>query len=294
MNIWPTTRRITGLLKYALTIFIFMSLSACGSFIASAKKDFAEDLSAAILESDDPETVKQAVPAYLVLVSSMIRGDQENIGLLLSGSRLYGSYASVFVEKTSRKITLAKKSFDYANRAMCLHRPAACNNSSISYHEYEQMLKQFTVEDVDVLFTYGAAWAGLVQANRADWNAVAELPRVKATIQRVLELDEEVSNGDAHLYMGVMESLLPPGMGGKTELAKQHYERAIEISSRTNLMAMLMYADKYARLVFDRALHDSLLNEVINADIKKSRSILIDTIAKARAQQLLADADDYF
>lgn len=294
MNNWPTSRSIYGLLKWLLIPVLLISLSGCASLVSSAKKEFAEDLSATILDSDDPETVKQALPAYLVLVSSMIRGDQDNIELLISGSRLYGSYASVFVDKRSRKITLATKSFDYADRAMCLHRPVACNSSSMSYHEYEQSLKKFSKEDVSVLFAYGAAWAGLIQANRADWNAVAELPRVKATIQRVLELDESVSNGDAHLYMGVMESLLPPAMGGKTELAKGHFERAIKISDRTNLMALLMYAEKYARLVFDRELHDRLLKEVVNADMSKSKMVLIDTIARARAEQLLADADNYF
>ena len=277
-----------------MVALLLSSVTACGSLISTAKKEFAEDLSATILEHNDPDTVKQALPSYLVLVSSMIRGDQENIGLLLSGSRLYGSYASVFVEKTSRRIILARKSFDYADTAMCLYKPAVCDAASMSYHEYEQVLKQFTVDDVPVLFAYGAAWAGLIQANRADWNAVAELPRVKATMQRVLELDENFSNGDAHLYMGVMESLLPPAMGGKTEQAKNHFERAIEISGRSNLMAMLMYAEKYARLVFDRELHDRLLNEIINTDTTASATMLIDTIAVARAKQLLADADDYF
>lgn len=294
MNIWILSRGCSRLFKCLLIGLLLTSLSACASLVSSAKKDFAKDLSATILEYDEPETVKQAMPAYLVLVSSMIRSDQDNIELLMSGSRLYGSYASVFVEKNSRKATLAARSFAYADRAMCQHKPVACNASSMSYHEYEQSLKQFGREDVSVLFTYGAAWAGLIQAKRSDWNAVAELPKVKATMQRVLELDEKVSNGDAHLYMGVMESLLPPAMGGKTELAKSHFERAIAISDRTNLMAILMYAEKYARLVFDRELHDRLLKEVVNADMAKSRVILIDTIARVRAAQLLADADDYF
>jgi len=294
MNKRPVIAACTEFSRRILLVLFVVLLSACGSLISSAKKDFAEDLSATILESEDPETVKQAIPSYLVLVSSMIRGDENNIGLLISGSRLYGSYASVFVEETQRKITLANKSFEYAKKAMCLQRPVSCDTRAMSYHEYEQMLKQFDKNDVEVLFAYGAAWAGVVQANKADWNAVAELPKVKATIQRVLELDETISNGDAHLYMGVMESLLPPAMGGKPEVAKAHYDRAIEISNRTNLMAMMLYAEKYARLLFDRKLHDRLLNEVIDADISKSDSVLIDTIAKAKSKKLLAGADDYF
>ena len=47
--------------------------------------------------------------------------------------------------------------------------------------------------------------------------------------------------------MAVMESLLPPTLGGKPDLAKKHFERAIEISAGTNLMAKVLYAEKYAR-----------------------------------------------
>lgn len=279
--------------KCLLLVLSVLSVSACSS-VSSAKRQFAEDLSATILSHDDPATIEQAVPAYLVLVDSMIRGDQENVGLLISGSRLYGSYASVFVDKTSRKITLSKRAFGYANRAMCLKKPEACDAKTMSYPEYEQLLKQFKEEDAAALFAYGAAWAGLVQANSADWNAVAELPKVKATILRVLELDETISNGDAHVYMGVMESLLPPTMGGKPQLAKEHFEKALKISNRKNLMALLLYAEKYARLIFDRELHDRLLNELVAVDPGQSDKMLIDTIAKAKARKLLADADDYF
>ena len=281
-------------IQYSFIAMLLLSLTACSSLISSAKKEFAEDLSATILAHDEPETVKQAIPTYLILVSSLIRGDQGNVDLLVSGSRLYGSYASVFVEETDRKIILAKKSFNYAEQAICLKMPKACTAKTMSYHVFEQTINDFRKEDASTLFAYGAAWLGLIQANRADWNSIAELPRAKAIVAKVLELDEGISNGDAHLYMGVMESLLPPAMGGKPEIAKKHFERALEISQRKNLMALLMYAEKYARLLFNRELHDSLLNELLAVDVHDSKTLLIDTIARVKAKELLADADDYF
>ncbi|MDH5386835.1 MAG: TRAP transporter TatT component family protein [Gammaproteobacteria bacterium] len=282
------------LIQYTFIATLLLSLTACGSLISSAKKEFAEDLSATILAHDEPETVKQAIPTYLILVSSLIRGDQENVDLLISGSRLYGSYASVFVEDTGRKMILAQRSFDYAEQAVCLKMPKACTAKTMSYHAFEQAIKNFKKEDAATLFAYGSAWLGLIQANSADWNAVAELPKAKAIITKVLALDESISNGDAHLYMGVMESLLPPAMGGKPENAKKHFERALKISKRKNLMALLMYAEKYARLLFNRELHDSLLTELLAVDVRKSKTLLIDIIARTKAKELLADADDYF
>lgn len=274
-----------------LTILV---LSGCGQLVSNAKQEFADDLSATMLEQNDPETVKQAVPAYLILISSMIKGDPDNVELLISASKLYGAYASVFVEDRDRQKRLSTLSFDYANHAFCSYKPAACNFRELSYYEFEQSLKQFNNDDVHVLFALGSAWAGWLQANSADWNAVAELPRITAIIQRVLELDPAVNNGDAYLYMAVMQSFLPPAMGGKPELARKNFEQAIKVSNGSNLMAKLLYAEKYARLVFDKELHDKLLKEVIDSSIENDESTLINSIAQHKARLLLAQSDEYF
>ena len=280
--------------KALIVVFAVLALSSCGQMVSSAKKEFAEDLSATMLEQTDPETVKQAVPAYLILVSSMIKGDPDNVELLISASNLYGAYASVFVEDRIRQKRLSTVSFDYAYHAFCLHKPSACNVRELSYYEFEQSLLQFNEEDVPVLFALGSAWAGWLQANSADWNAVAELPRIQAIIARVLELDPAFNNGDAYLYMAVMQSFLPPAMGGKPELARKNFEKAIEVSEGTNLMAKLLFAEKYARLVFDKELHDRLLTEVVNAKVENNEATLINSIAQHKAGLLLAQSDEYF
>jgi hypothetical protein len=92
----------------------------------------------------------------------------------------------------------------------------------------------------------------------------------------------------------VMESFLPPAMGGKPELAKNNFEQAIKVSNGENLMAKLLYAEKYARLVFDKPLHDRLLREVINARVENNESTLINSIAQYKARVLLDGSDDYF
>ena len=55
-----------------------------------------------------------------------------------------------------------------------------------------------------------------------------------------------------------------------------------------------MYADQYARLLFERKLHDQLLQEVMAAEAKSPGLTLMNTVAKERAQRLLDTADDYF
>ena len=284
----------TWLFKSIILFIILLSVSSCGRVISNAKLEFSKDLTVTILEFDDPETIKKGVPAYLILVSSMIKSDPENPDLLEAGAQLYGAYASGFTDTADSKKALANRAFDYTSRAMCLRRSGFCDVSSLSYFEYEKLLNSVDETQAGHLFIYASSWASVIEANSSDWNAIAELPKVKTSIQRVLVLDETVNNGNAHLYMAVMESLLPPSLGGKPEIAKKHFDRAIEISHGTNLMAKVLYAEKYARLIFDRELHDELLKQVVASDIGENDQILINTLAKQKAEVLLQDADDYF
>jgi hypothetical protein len=59
-------------------------------------------------------------------------------------------------------------------------------------------------------------------------------------------------------------------------------------------MAKVLYARHYARLVFDRALYEQLLHEVVQADPEAPGLTLSNTLARERALRLLAEADDYF
>jgi hypothetical protein len=285
---------IFQVIKLSFFTMMVLTITACGSAIKNAKTEFSQDLTATILEFDDPETIKKGVPAYLILISSMIKGDPENPDLLESGAQLYSAYASSFTGTSESRRALANRAYDYAGRAMCLRNTGFCDVNSMSYFEYERLLASIDETQALHLFIFASSWAGVIEANSSDWNAIAELPKVKAGIARVIELDETISNGNAQLYMAVLESLLPATLGGKPELAKQHFERAIEISGGSNLMAKVLYAEKYARLVFDRDLHDQLLQQVIDADTGPQEQILINTLAKQKAVILLSGADDYF
>ncbi len=282
------------LFKSAFLMLLVLSISACGQLIANAKKEFAEDISATILAFDDPETIKKAVPSYLILIGSMIKGDPDNPDLLEAGAQLYGAYASGFTDSDASKRALANRAFDYASHAICIRDENFCDAKSISYFEFEKRLAAVEKVQAESLFIFVSSWAGVIEANSSDWNAIAELPKVKAGIQCVLAADETVSNGNAHLYMAVMESLLPPALGGKPELAKKHFDRAIELSNGENLMAKVLYAEKYARMLFDRELHDELLKQVIDADAGSSDQVLINALAKQKAAKLLLDGEDYF
>ncbi|HIF96410.1 MAG TPA: hypothetical protein EYQ54_05175, partial [Myxococcales bacterium] len=95
-------------------------------------------------------------------------------------------------------------------------------------------------------------------------------------------------------YLGVLYTLRPAHMGGLPEIGRTHFERAIELSNGRNLMAKVFFARSYARLIFDRELHDELLIEVVEADPVAPGFTLSNTLAQEQAEELLLDADEYF
>ena len=274
-----------------LTIALLIILSGCTSLIVG---NMADNISGAILNQDDPETVRLGAPAYLLMLDGMIDGDPQNSQMLLAAAKLYGAYASTFVDEPERAARMANKAFNYALRAVCEQNKAICENYKQPFDRFVPHIKQVKQDGLPYLYGLGSAWAGVIQTNSSDWNALADLPKVTAIMQQIVELNGDYEQGAAHTYLGVLASLRPPGLGGKPEQGRKHFERSIEISQGYNLMSKVLFARHYARLVYNRALHDTLLNEVLNAQTTRPGLTLINTLAKREAKELLRSADEYF
>ncbi len=281
-------------LRCLLILLFLIGLAGCSSLIASATGDMAAELGQAMLDHDDPATVASAMPAYLVLLDSRARQNPDDPQLLQTAARLYGAYAGVFVNDPERRRRLAARALDYARRGACAWQERLCDLHTIPFGELATRLAALERADLPALYALGSAWAGWIEANTGDWTVIAELPRVKAIMQRVIALDETWQHGNAHLYLGVMASLVPPAMGGKPDEARTHFEKAIALAGGRNLTARVLYARYYARLVFDRALYTRELQAVLDADPRAPGLTLLNMLARQQARTLLAETDDYF
>ena len=281
-------------LRGVVAVLLCSLLSACSSLVSGITQSFAEDLSAAILDSEDIAMVRDGAPAYLILVDSLVARSPDDGFLLQQSATLNSAYAAAFVEDEERAKRLHSKARQQALAATCLTLKDACGLERRKFREFEQWLSAQKTQHVPTLYSLATAWAGWIQANSDDFSAIADLARVKALLARASELDPGYENGSIYLYLGVFETLFPPAMGGKPELGRQYFEEAIARSDGRNLLAKVMFAEQYARLVFDRALHDELLNDVIQADPKQPGLTLMNIVAQEQAKQLLETANDYF
>ncbi len=269
-------------------------LSGCASLVSNAAGDFAADLSTAVLNQDDPETARAAIPSYMVLVDSLLESHPDNPDLLAAAAKLYASYGAVFAEEPQRAARLTAKGRRYGLDAMCRRYADACGWREENYEEFVASLAAVDERDAEYLYSYGFATLAYLRAHADDWNTLAELPQVEALFDRYLVLAGETASPATHTYLGVLLTLRPPAMGGKPEEAREHFELAIEMSGGRDLSAKVEYARGYARMLYDRELHDRLLTEVVDADPYVDGLTLSNVLAQDDARALLADADDYF
>lgn len=293
-NISIRLTTLVGVVKLLFLVTGICAISGCSFIISKATGDLINNLSAAILNNDDLKTVESGGPAYLLMLDGLVREEPDNVPLLCSASKLYTAYSSIFIKDKVRAKKMTEKALSYAFRAVCLHRPEACSIRDVSYQAFANIIKKMNVKDVPLLYALGEAWAGWIQAHQDNLIAIAELARVEEIMKQVLELDELYEDGGAHFYLGVFATLLPPALGGRAEEGRRHFEQAIAISGGRNLMVKVTFARQYARLMFDRKLHDRLLHEVLKADPNLPNHTLINTLARQEAQKLLDSADNYF
>lgn len=280
--------------RFLLLALTVLFIPACATVVATAGSGMAGNLTSAIMNQDDPQLVRDGAPAYLLMLDSFVEGAPGNEAALGAAAELYSAYGVVFVDDPIRARKLTSRGRSYGRRALCEAREELCGVWDLNYGEFVQGLKAAQEKDVPALFTFGLSWIAYIQAHSDDFGALAKLPQAEAVLLRVKRLDYTYQQANVEHYLGVLNTIRPPALGGDFETGKRHYERAIAVSQGKDLSIKVDYAKYYARTLYDRELHDQLLNEVLEADAVQPGYTLFNTLAQDDAQQLLDSADDYF
>lgn len=275
-------------------MLLALALAGCSGLVSRAGAGLGDDLSRGILDQDDPATVAEGLPAYLLLLDGMISGDPGNATLLLSASRLYASFAGSFVDDPERRLRLALRADDYGRRAVCAGAPALCAALDAPFEDFERALAGIDRKSLPLLHGYASAQATVLQADATDWERIARLPQIEAAFRRVEALDPGFDSGSAAMYLGVLNCLRPQSLGGNPAEGERWFAQALARSDGRNQMARVLDAEYCARLAFDRERHDQLLDTVLAADPRAPGLTLSNTLAQRRARALLESGKDYF
>jgi len=254
----------------------------------------ADSLSIAIMDQEDPELVREGVPTFLLLLDSLIVSSPNDPKALGAAAELYAAYGVAFVSDEQRARTLTAKARNLGERAICAENAVACDLQRYTFDEYERVIQRLGPKSVDSLYSYSMGSLAYIRTHSGNWAALADLPKIEVALERLLELDPGDKAGSVNMYLGVLNSLRPPALGGKPELGQKYFERAIELTDGKDLSVKVEYAQGYARLVYDRELHDQLLNDVLVSELKQPGLTLTNSLAKQQAEELLASAEEYF
>jgi hypothetical protein len=278
-----------------LQLFLLVPLIAgCANMVATAGGGMAENLNSAILNQDDPELVRDGAPAYLLMLDSFVEGAPENVAALSAAAELYSAYGVVFVNDPVRARKLTTRGQAYGRRALCSAKQSICGMWNESYEGFQIRLKEVGPEEIEALYTFALSWIAYIQAHADDFAALAKLPHAQLALARVQEIDSSYERGNVEHYLGLLDTIRPPALGGDFESGKAHFESAISASGGRDLSIKVNYARYYARTLYDRELHDRLLKEVLAANASQPGYTLFNTLAQADAELLLESADEYF
>lgn len=283
-----------GLAWPLLLLFTSILLSGCSALMSRASAGLASNLSAAILNQEDPETVRYGIPAYLIMLDSFVAGAPEDVAMLSAAAELYAAYGVAFVDDPERAQRLTQRSWDYGQRALCNANANTCGMANLHLRDMQPILDTLDQKNSAPLYTFGLSWLAYIQTHSGEADALARLPQATAVMLRTRELDMDYRPGQVEMYLAVLNTIRPPALGGDFTAGRAHYERAIELTDGRDLSVQVKFARYYARTLYDRELHDQVLQQVLMADPVEPGLTLTNTLAQREARILLNNADDYF
>jgi hypothetical protein len=254
-----------------------------------------EEVAKASSKQSDLRIIREGMPAYLMLIDGMVQAVPDNEQLLIAAAQSYSSFASLFVENQDKEYAklLYEKGKQYALRSLemrgfkdPLQRP---------FDDFKEGLQHLEKKDAPYLFWAATSWANWILLNLDSMEAMAELPRVEWMMKRVLELDEGFYYGGPHLFMGIWFASRPKIAGGNLKKAQEHFLKALDLGQGKFLMAYVYYANHYARKMMDKDLFTSTLQKVLETPAEISPDlVLLNTVAKKQAKELLSHVGEYF
>ncbi len=257
---------------------------------------------------EDPELIRDALPFALKTLETLLGEAPENTGLLISACQGFVLYAAGFVEleadrleatsyrqakhQHARALKLYLRSRGYCFRALDLTFPGA---SGALIRGTEGALAEARPEHVRLLYWTAASWGSTIAAGLDQPELVADLPAVRALLERALELEPDYDRGALHGAMMLLEFAEITSGVGSLERAREHYQRALELNRGTRAGTYVAWASSVSVREQNRQEFVALLEQALAVDLEGDpEGRLANVIQQDHARWLLDQADDLF
>jgi len=286
-----------------------LALTACSPRKYAVKQlgGVLAGLGTSMSSDPDPELVREAIPLSLKLIETFLAESPKDAGLLLQANKGFAQYAYAFVlfdadvldEKDKvaaqaarlRASKLFLRAKDYGLRGLELKHPNFAAQLKANPKTAARTLKA-----ADVPFAYWTAvsWAAALASSR-DMFMLPQIPQFDALIDRALELDGDFDRGAIHTFLILYEMTSPTRTGDKAVRARQHFERAVELSQGKHASPYVAYAENVLVAAKDRPGFEAALKKAIAVDVNADPEWrIVNILAQRRARWLMARADRLF
>lgn len=277
-----------------------MAVNRLGDALAGGGTTFSSD--------DDPELIKSAVPFSLKLMESLLAESPKHEGLLFATASGFTQYGYAFVQQEAEELedtnlTQARELQARARRLYLRARDYGLRGLEARHAGFSGQLKanpksavaQLRKPDVPLLYWSAVSWAAAIALSKDNPDFVADLPKVEALIDRALVLDESWDCGAIHGFLVTFEMGRATGEGDPAIRARQHLDRAVELSQGKMAGPFVSYAESVCVTAEDRTQFEKLLQQAlaINPDADPPTR-LANLIMQRRARWLLARVDKLF
>lgn len=310
----PRRRRaVSGPAARALMVLLTVSALALPLGSCSVRKFVVKGVANSLTEGpdvfgtdEDPELVRDALPFGLKTMESLLAVVPTHQGLLLTLCKGYTTYAYAFVQSEGDLLVNSDYAKAQALHTRALHmdlraRAYGLRGLEARYRGITDQLRldpatavaRIQKRDVPMLYWTAAAWGSAISLGKDQPELLADLPAIRALIDRGLQLDEGYEGGALHEAMIVLDAL-PEAMGGSESRARGHFARAVELSHDGRPGPYVTLAQSVCVLRQDRAEFRTLLEKALTFDPDHDPPNRLATIVTQRKARALLDHQDEF
>jgi tetratricopeptide (TPR) repeat protein len=285
------------LIRLTVTVFAASVLCCSPRLLIKSTKKTSDRAAAALEKYDDPILLGKALPNLLINAEGYLGVVPDDVDLLVSTASKYSLYASIVVEDIDKEhaVQLYRRGQELGMRALRQNRKFAKKVGDESLDRFEAAVRSLKKSDVPALYVTMTNWFSLISLTSSDPEALMDIPKVEAIMNKIMELDETYKYGSIHAAFGTYYGSLSEALGGQPDKAKYHFERAFEISDSKFLYFHVLYAQTYAVQIQDKALFINTLEKVLATPKKAEHEMtMANEIAKIKAKKLLSNIDEYF
>ncbi len=276
---------------YAITIaFLLVISTGCSSMLRTgiymAHPAF-ENIEVSLFRQQNIELVKQGLPGTILLLEGILETSPNDLLLLTMAAKSYTGLGMIVEDENPALATAL-----YQRGTECGIR-ALKQNRSFRYTLEEgksvaEAAKTITSETYVPALTWTAASMGSnVLLNTGDPMIAVDLGNVSTMINQANNLDGEYFYGFAHMFLGIINSMLPEAFGGDKQKAKKEFATVVAMNDGKFLLSTYFYARFY---IIDEAIQKKTLREIVDTpDGQMPEIALMNQIAKAKSRILLKE-----